>query len=128
LKAKRRVSGDCVECFRNPQSGRVAEASNSCASTVDDDVRVDVHEPIRPTDRAKVNRLERTRVAKRRRKLHSTAAIGELERVGERECGAVGTHDVALTPNSVAEEVDANRAAVAGDPCRLLRFECAGTT
>jgi hypothetical protein len=60
--------------------------------------------------------------------LHSTAAIGELERVGERERVAVRSNDVALAPDRVTQEVNANRSAVACDSCRLLRFGCADTS
>jgi hypothetical protein len=82
------------------------------AVDVDDDVSIDVHESIRAPYRVKAQWLERRRESAARRELHSSSSIDELERVNERQRSVVRANGVPLAPDRMAEEVDANRAAI----------------
>jgi hypothetical protein len=92
------------------------------AFAVDVDVGVDVHESIRASDRVKAQWLERRGESAARCKLHSSPSIDELERVDERQRSVVRTNGVPLAPDRMAQEVDANRAAVRR---RLRPSKCA---
>jgi hypothetical protein len=114
LKLERRIPGYGEEVSRNIDRGRVLEIPNvgAFAIDVDDDVSIDVHESIRASDRVKAQWLERRGESAARCKLHSSPSIDELERVDERQRSVVRTNGVPLAPDRMAQEVDANRAAV----------------